>query len=375
VAAPQVVHSGIALRPEEVEALASARRASRFLAALPQPLFYLAVRLTLAKSRRPAQRDGSLGWPTASAVVRTAFSVDAGFGPCPVTCYYRKNLPPGPHPLFYFVHGGGFIAGSSRVNENLLVRLAEEVDVVCAAIDYHLAPEVRFPGAVEECTAGVIALARGGGRPGGLDAGGDPAGLDAGGAAPGGLDAGGRGVGGAGGGGTAHGVNAPGIDPDGIVLCGDSAGGNLAAATALVLGRRHGLRPQAQALLYPVTDLRSLATPSYLAPDPENRAMRKFIRACRHLYARAPADYADPLFSPAATTPNYDPEPTATLLLLAGHDGLLGDGLLYADHQADLGAEVRTVVYDNAHHAFINQLGHSGIAEHVFGEILQLIKG
>ncbi|MDR2377880.1 MAG: alpha/beta hydrolase [Bifidobacteriaceae bacterium] len=331
------VHLDIAPSPREAAAEKSARKAISLVSRLPGPLFELVVRLSLAKARRGragSGRDPDAGGESPGSapcpMTRAEFRFDAGHGEYPVRCRWRRDLSPGRHPLFYFVHGGGFIGGDSLTNLNLLERLAADLDVVCAAVDYHLAPELRFPGALDECVAGVLGL-------------------------------------------VAQAATGRLIDPDRIVLAGDSAGGNLAAGAAVLLKRRHGITPRAQALLYPVTEMARLDTPSHRSKAPENRAMFRFIKVCRKLYARDPADYRDPLFSPLATTAADDPDPTPTLLLLAGRDALLDEGLAYARHQRELGAWVRTVVYDNAHHAFVNNLGDSAVADHAAAEIARLI--
>jgi acetyl esterase len=102
--------------------------------------------------------------------------------------------------------------------------------------------------------------------------------------------------------------------------------------------------------------------------------MRKLILISRKKYARSKKDYAEIYASPLLTTEADDPRPTRALLLLAERDGLLDDGILYGKHLCELGGEARTVIYEEAYHAFINGLGDSDTAEDAYEEIVRFIK-
>ena len=115
-----------------------------------------------------------------------------------------------------YVHGGGWMMGTLESYDTPLRALANASGALVASIDYRLAPEHRFPAAVDDTLAGIRWLAAHAGELGG--------------------------------------------DGSRLAVAGDSAGGNLAAVAALRL--RDELPLRAQALIYPITDS-ALDTPSY----------------------------------------------------------------------------------------------------------------
>ncbi|MCU1458275.1 MAG: putative lipase [Actinomycetia bacterium] len=112
-------------------------------------------------------------------------------------------------PILVFFHGGGFVTGSVNVHDGILRPVVTAADCVIVSVDYGLAPEVPFPGGVEDCWAATQWVAEHA-----ADLGGDP----------------GR-----------------------IAVGGDSAGGNLAAVVALEAKEAGGPDLVFQLLLYPVT--------------------------------------------------------------------------------------------------------------------------
>ncbi|MFJ4091050.1 alpha/beta hydrolase fold domain-containing protein [Kitasatospora sp. NPDC089913] len=117
----------------------------------------------------------------------------------------------GPLPLLYYLHGGGMVMGNARsVLPRLLREVAEPLGLVVVSAEYRLAPAAPYPAALEDCYAGLLAVA---GRAAEL-----------------------------------------GADPGRIVLGGKSAGGGLAAALALLVRDRGGPGPAGQLLLSPMLD-------------------------------------------------------------------------------------------------------------------------
>lgn len=119
----------------------------------------------------------------------------------------------GPVPALVFAHGGGLVVGGPYDGIAALAALADETGVAVASVDYRLAPEHRYPAAVEDVYAALRWVA-------------DHAGE---------LE----------------------IDPDRIILSGISAGGGLAAATALLARDRGGPAVFAQLLICPMLDDRN----------------------------------------------------------------------------------------------------------------------
>ena len=121
-------------------------------------------------------------------------------------------------PVLVYFHGGGWVWASVDTHDRLVREYAAGAGVATVNVDYALSPEARFPQAVEECAAVVRHLGE-------------------------------------------HGA-AWGLDGSRILLGGDSAGGNLALATALLLRDSGGPALRGVLATYPVCDSR-LDTPSY----------------------------------------------------------------------------------------------------------------
>lgn len=126
---------------------------------------------------------------------------------------YRPAEINGPVPALLYVHGGGFVAGSPDMMNGASWRLSQRLGIVVVAVQYRLAPETPFPGPVEDCYAALDWLFT-----------------------------------------HADELN---VDAHRIAIYGQSAGGGLAAATA-ILARDHGVHAlAAQFLLYPMLDPRT----------------------------------------------------------------------------------------------------------------------
>jgi acetyl esterase/lipase len=140
----------------------------------------------------------------------------------PVRLYVPKAESPAPRPAILEVHGGGFILGSIEMMDPWCQMIAAKVDVVVVSVGYRLAPEHPFPAGVHDCYATLVWMKE------------NAANL--------------------------------GIDPDRIAIAGQSAGGGIAAGTALLARDEGGPSLCYQLLEIPELDDR-LDTPSMLAFD------------------------------------------------------------------------------------------------------------
>jgi acetyl esterase len=131
---------------------------------------------------------------------------------------YRPRLH-SPLPVLVWFHGGGWVWASVDTHDRLCREYAAAADVAVVSVDYALSPEAKFPQAVEECAAVVRHVAE-------------------------------------------HGADW-GLDGSRILLGGDSAGGNLCLATALLLRDTDGPKLRGIVAYYPVCDSR-FDTPTYL---------------------------------------------------------------------------------------------------------------
>jgi acetyl esterase len=134
-------------------------------------------------------------------------TVQGAAGPLAARVYRNTD---GNSPTVVFFHGGGWVAGDLETHDRQARLLAIETGAVVISVDYRRPPETRFPGAFEDAFAAVKDIV---GRI--AEFGGD----------------------------AAH-----------VGVAGDSAGGNLAAASAIAC-RDAGIRLAAQLLVYPVTDV------------------------------------------------------------------------------------------------------------------------
>lgn len=122
----------------------------------------------------------------------------------------------GPFPCLYHIHGGGYVLGDAASLEDVHRPMAAALGCVIVSVDYRLAPETVFPGAIEDCYAGLAWT-------------------------------------------TTH-AGELGIDPARIGVTGESAGAGLAAALALLVRDRGEYRLAFQNLIYPMIDDRTCTT-------------------------------------------------------------------------------------------------------------------
>lgn len=196
-------------------------------------------------------------------------------------------------PALIFFHGGGWVVGNLDTHDQLCRKLAQTSRCAVISVDYRLAPEHRFPAALEDAERAVRWI------------------LDH--AAELGIDQARTGVG------------------------GDSAGGNLAAVMAL-LARDGELPPLAfQLLFYPVCDLK-MSHPSYISSAEgyllTKASMAYFIES----YLQHPDQADDWRASPLRASSHAGLAPA--FILTAGYDPLCDEGIDYASQLAAAGGEV-----------------------------------
>ncbi len=186
-------------------------------------------------------------------------------------------------PCMVFLHGGGWVIGNLESHDRLCRRLANRGRICVVAVDYRLAPEHRFPAALDDCAAALQWVH--------------------------------------------DNQKALGIAPGRIGIGGDSAGGNLAAVLALMA--RDGSAPPLmfQALLYPVLDLTadSGSYRSVTSGVPLTAAtMRYFIDH----YTPQAQDRLDWRASPLRAASLAGTAPA--LVMTVSHDPLCDEGRAYA---------------------------------------------
>lgn len=241
-------------------------------------------------------------------------TVQGGEGPLPARLYTpfaAGVVSPG---LIYF-HGGGFVVGDLESHEMLCRRLADAARVRVLAVAYRLAPEHRFPAAPLDAAASVRwALVH---------------------------------------------AESLGMDSARIGVAGDSAGGNLAAVTALQLKADGDGRLKAQLLIYPCTQFLRL-TPSQIRLKEGFMLTQAAQDFFKERYLSSPEDAADWRVSPLIAE-DFKGLPPACVVT-AGFDPLLDEGKAYADKLAACGVPVRYRCYDSQLHGFFNMTAISQTA-------------
>ncbi|WP_136715230.1 alpha/beta hydrolase [Halorientalis salina] len=232
----------------------------------------------------------------------------------------RLYLPDasGPHPVLVFYHGGGFVVGSLDTHDALARGLTNAAECAVLSVDYRLAPEHPFPAAVEDAYAAVEWVREYG--------------------------------------------DTVGLDPERIAVGGDSAGGNLAAATTLAVRDRGGPALAHQTLIYPAVSSPVLGEFDSYEENAEGyflerRSMEWFVEQ----YITTESDVRNEYFAPLLAR-DLSSVPPATVVT-AGFDPLRDEGRAYADRLREDGIDVEHHSYEDMIHGFASMLGAVDAAE------------
>ena len=231
-------------------------------------------------------------------------SIPAPHGLIPARIYTPKQLrkKDGLAPCLVFLHGGGFVIGNLDSHDVVCRKLAHEAELIVISVDYRLAPEHKFPAAPEDAIAATKWVA--------------------------------------------DNAKQLGVDATRIVVGGDSAGGNLAAVTAIAL-RESGAKLAGQLLIYPSTDFR-MNHPSHREPETSILLTHSVIKWFIDHYM-GDADRNDWRASPArAKLAGLPP----AYVLVAGGDPLRDEGNEYAERLREAGVGVTYRFFPGQFHGF-----------------------
>ena len=211
-------------------------------------------------------------------------------------------------PCIFYLHGGGWIMGNRQTHDRLIRELAVETGAAVVYPEYDPAPEVQYPVSLEQSYAVLEHVARSGPELG--------------------------------------------VDPRGIVIAGDSAGGNMATVLSMLSRERGGPDIIFQLLFYPVTDA-NFDTKSYreFADGPwlTRKAMKWFWDAYAPDQNRRREKNASPLMASGADLGRLPP----ALIITAENDVLRDEGEEYARKLDEAGVRVACVRVNGAMHDFV----------------------
>ena len=233
-------------------------------------------------------------------------SIAGAAGQIPARIYTPTGA--GPFPVIVYYHGGGWVIGSKAVYDGGARGLAKAANAVVVSVDYRLAPEHKFPAQHDDALAAYRWAAR----------------------------------------------NAAAIkgDTGRMALAGESAGGNLAVATAVAVRDDAQLpKPRHVISVYPIaqSDTTTASYTTYANAKPLNRAMMGWF--AKHT-TRTPADLKDPRINlVGASLKGIAP----VTIINAQIDPLLDDGAQLEKALRDAGVPVERRLYDGVAHEFFGQ--------------------
>ena len=219
---------------------------------------------------------------------------------------YRPAAAPTPSPCVVYLHGGAFVKGSLDSGDGVAWGIAEQVGAVTISIDYRLAPDHPYPAALDDCHAVVSYLATNGEHLG--------------------------------------------IDSMRIALIGDSAGGNLAAATCLSARDRGGPPIVGQALNYPcLTD--ELTAEAYVRYATSPGLKTALMDACWDYYLGGQRPTSEPYAAPLKASDVSGLPPAH--IHYAEFDPLADDARRYAQRLREAGNQVELRCAKRMIHGFM----------------------
>ena len=206
----------------------------------------------------------------------------------------------------FYIHGGGWVFGSFHTHEKLVRELAARTDCVVVFPEYSLSPEAKYPTAIEQCYSLLTALPH----------------------------------------------LSRDLDLDKLTVAGDSVGGNMAIAMALLAKRRNGPYIHKQLLYYPVTNA-CFSTESYMKFATGYYLYRAGMMWFWDQYTRDPAARAQITASPLRTSLEQLRGMPDTMVINGEADVLRDEGEAYATKLLQAGVEVTSVRVRAIIHDFV----------------------
>jgi acetyl esterase len=243
--------------------------------------------------------------PELASVEPLTIPSSAGTIPARIYTPTRLRKANGLAPGLVFFHGGGWVIGDLDSHDVVCRKLADEGELMVVSVDYRLAPEHKFPAAVDDAIASTKWIAE-------------------------------------------H-AKQFGIDTSRLMVGGDSAGGNLAAVVAISARDGNGPDIAGQLLIYPAIDF-AMTHPSHREPETSILLTHSVIRWFRDHYLNGAADVHDWRASPARAGTLIGLPPA--YVLTAGADPLRDEGDEYARRLKEAGVAVTHRTFPGQFHGF-----------------------
>jgi acetyl esterase len=237
------------------------------------------------------------------------FYLKGSLGPIKVR-KYSNNLSKEPdkkNPLIIYFHGGGFVMGDLESHDLVCRHLCKETEATIIAVDYKLAPENKFPASITDTKDAIAEIIK------------DADNLQ--------------------------------IDKDKVILCGDSAGGALAAVGTIMSRDKIVPKIHGQILVYPWVDLTMCRKSMDI--DIEGMILNKdTIKYFADHYLNSYEEQVDWRASPILTPDLSNLPPT--YIFGAGLDPLVDEGDAYKRRLLSFGNEVHYRLFPGQMHAFLS---------------------
>ena len=211
-------------------------------------------------------------------------------------------------PGVMYFHGGGWVLGGFDTHERLVRELANKANVVVIFVNYTPSPEAKYPVALEEAYAATKWIAQNGKT-----------------------------------------VN---VNASRLAVAGDSVGGNMAAAVALLAKDRDGPPIRFQLLFYPVTDA-NFETSSYMKYQEGYWLSREAMKWFWDNYVSNQTNIKEPTVSPLRASIDRLRGLPPTLIINGEFDVLRDEGEAYAHKLMGAGVQVTAVRYHGTIHDFV----------------------
>ena len=243
----------------------------------------------------------------------------------PIRLYYPEGTSP--YPVIVYFHGGGWVIGNLETHNAICHALAKTSGCLVAAVDYRLAPEHRYPAAIEDAYAATSWICKNASR-----------------------------------------IQA---DPLRMAVMGESAGGALATVVSMMARDQDDRRIALQVLVYPVTD-NNFNTSSYLNYGEGYSLTRDLMIWFWNHYLGNKENAGQPYASPLRAE-NLSNLPDA-LILTAEYDPLCDEGESYAKKLQKSGVNVTLTRYDGMIHGFFRMTSKLDKAKGALTQVTDEIK-